>query len=145
MKKRACPVPPERVKKLEGFMKKQRIVSTAYIFGSVAEGRAGPLSDIDIAVCLKGRPKGKVLSGIRLALINGISSVLGTDRFDLVVMDEAPLLMKYNIIKSGLLLKRGAEMPEREARIVLDYLDRKYYEDLYASIVTERVSRGGIL
>jgi len=39
-----------------------------------------------------------------LRLINSISSILKTDKLDVVVMNKAPLLLNYNIIKEGRIL-----------------------------------------
>lgn len=135
----------ETIKKLGKLMKGRDSISFAYIFGSFAEGRHGKLSDIDIAVFLAGNPGKEGIAKERLSLINAISSLLRTDRFDLVVMNEAPTLLNYNILRHGILLKEAVSRPVIEARIMCDYLDRKHYDDIYESMLLERVSRAGIL
>lgn len=57
----------------------------------------GPLSDLDIAVLLDSRLDMGESSDLKLRLIDGISSILRTDKLDLVVMNNAPLLLNYNM------------------------------------------------
>jgi predicted nucleotidyltransferase len=135
----------EGLKKVKAFLGKQDFVRVAYIFGSYAEGRQGPLSDLDFAVLLDNSLSKSEISKKKMFLINGISSVLRNDNFDLVIMNDARLLMRYNIIKQGKVLKSGRERIPMEARIMCDYLDRKYYEDMHANLTLERISREGIL
>ena len=132
------------MQKLRNFLKKQDFVSVAYIFGSVAEDRQGPLSDIDIAVLLNKKLNKRERSRKKLFLIGEISSILKTDNFDLVVMNDAPMLLKYNIIKTGRILKPGRERVAMEARLISEYLDRKFYDDMYARLSLERMSKEGI-
>jgi len=42
----------EQNKKVVEFLSKQKHVKLAYLFGSVAEGKEGKLSDVDLAVFL---------------------------------------------------------------------------------------------
>lgn len=127
------------------FLKRQGFVRLAYVFGSRAEGRAGPLSDTDIAVLFKEGMGRKEMSAKKLQLINRISSMLKTDNFDLVVMNDAPLSMRSNIIKHGVLLKDGGERVTFETRTMSDYLDRKYYDDMYAEMSVKRIAKEGIM
>jgi len=132
------------MQKLINFMKKQDFVSVAYVFGSTAEGRRGPLSDIDIAVLMKKKLNKKERNKKKMFLIGGISSILKTDNFDLVVMNDAPLLLKHNIIKTGRVLKTGMERTALETVIMSEYLDRKFYDDMYARLSLEKMSKEGI-
>jgi len=135
----------KRLEEVKKFLGKQDFVRVAYIFGSVAEGRQGPLSDFDFAVFLEENLSKRDIRDKKMFLINGISSIMRSDNFDLVIMNEASLLMKNNIIKHGKVLKSDRSRMAFEARIMCDYLDRKYYEDMHANITLERISRKGIL
>lgn len=69
----------------------------AYLFGSQATGRAGPRSDIDVAVYLEGAPD-PVQARLDLA---GTAAVhLGTDHLDLVVLNSAPLSLAGRILQT---------------------------------------------
>lgn len=131
--------------RLKTFLGKQEFVRAAYLFGSVAEGREGPLSDIDFAVFLdQNLSKGDIRKK-KMFLINKMASILRSDNFDLVIMNEAKLLLNFNVIKHGKVLKSSRDRMMMEAHIMCDYLDRKYYDDLHASLTLERISRKGIL
>lgn len=62
-------------------------VLVAYLFGSAARGRPGPLSDVDVAVLLAEDREG---AGRALDLIGDLAAAAATDDVDLVVLNEAP-------------------------------------------------------
>lgn len=47
-------------------------VGLAYLFGSQARRKAGPLSDVDIAVLLEGTPDADTCFDLRLEIIGGM-------------------------------------------------------------------------
>ncbi|MDO9288280.1 MAG: nucleotidyltransferase domain-containing protein [Thermodesulfovibrionales bacterium] len=50
------------MEKLKDIFKDYPYIASAYLFGSYAKGRTGPMSDVDIAVLLKDNaPKGREL------------------------------------------------------------------------------------
>jgi len=70
----------------------------AYVYGSYARGRAGRFSDLDIAVFLRD-------SGHESYM--GLLSELPVDvdiEIDVRVLNDAPPLFRYNVIKEGVLL-----------------------------------------
>ena len=58
------------------FLSKQERVELAYLFGSVAEGNAGKLSDIDLAVFLDESLSKKERFNLQLKLISELTSIL---------------------------------------------------------------------
>lgn len=113
---------------VKAFLEGEEDVTVAYLFGSRAKGGMGALSDIDIAVLLNRELDKQKTFDLRLRLINRISSILKTDKIDLVVMNMAPLSLNYSIISEGEILHSRDEM-ERvrfETHILSRYLDRKY-------------------
>lgn len=99
-------------------------VKLAYIFGSRANGEAGPLSDYDFAVYFDLKDKIR-MTDIRFQLSDRLSRELKTDKIDLVVlnMTESPEL-KYNIIKDGRVIYE--EEPFKvlfEPRVLNEYFD----------------------
>lgn len=84
-----------RIDKLGSVLDTDSRILFAYLFGSLAKGMPNPLSDVDIAVFLMpGMTGGQVkadLSGL-------LSDVLGTDEFDLVVLNSAPLSLVGRIL-----------------------------------------------
>jgi predicted nucleotidyltransferase len=81
-----------------------------YIFGSVAEGIAGPESDLDLAVLAGGK-----LDPFELFSLAGDISLVSHCPVDLVDLRSASTVMRYRIITSGEALWRsdsGAELYE---------------------------------
>ena len=128
------------------FLSKQEHVKLAYLFGSVAEGKEGKLSDVDLAVFLDESLSKKEIFNLQLKLISELTSILKTDRIDLVIMNDAPLLLKYNIIKHGKILKEDMETKVRvESGILSDYLDMKYYMDRHTNLAIKRIAKEGLI
>ena len=133
-------------KKVVEFLSKQECVKLAYLFGSVAEEKEGKLSDVDLAVFLDESLNKKEILNLQLKLISELTSILKTDRIDLIVMNNAPLLLKYNIIKHGKILKQDMETKIRvESEILSDYLDMKYYINRHTNIAIKRMAKVGLI
>ncbi|MFQ6061249.1 MAG: nucleotidyltransferase domain-containing protein [Thermoplasmata archaeon] len=132
---------------LKDFLKRKDYVEVAYLFGSEARGREGPLSDIDIAVFLKESLSPKERYKKKLHLISEISSILKRNDVNLVVINDSPLLLAFNIIKEGSVLKCKKESLRvlLETRIMSRYLDRKFFEDKYVREGMRRIAEKGIL
>ncbi|MDD5738335.1 MAG: nucleotidyltransferase domain-containing protein [Candidatus Pacebacteria bacterium] len=99
-------------------------VKLAYLFGSRANGTAGPLSDYDFAVYLDEKNSQKRFD-IRLELMAKLSLLLKTDAVDVVVINdtENPDL-KYNIVKEGnLLIEKEPYKLLVEPQIINEYFD----------------------
>lgn len=78
-------------KKLEAYLLSQGLVKLAYRFGSLVAGRAGPLSDVDPGVLLDEPLSKFERFKLHLKLLDDLTSILRTDRIDLVIMNDAPL------------------------------------------------------
>lgn len=135
----------EDIQKIEGCLKKYPVV-TAYIFGSEAKGVAGVLSDIDVAVFIRTDVKKADRFDLRLRLSNDMSAVMGK-RVDLVVLNDSPIQLSYEIIRHGKLLfcsDRPAKV-DMELDILSRYLDRRYYDKRHAEVVLQKMSSGGLI
>lgn len=115
-------------------------VRFAYLFGSLARGTAGPLSDIDIAVYLD--PSVNAFDQ-RLRLIDLLSTAARTERIDVVVLNSASPLLKFTAIKEGILLKedRALRVPF-EAGVISEYLDTKHLRDVQSAYIRRDFSEG---
>lgn len=111
------------------ILKKSEIVSFAYLFGSRATGYANQNSDFDIAIYpedlyIKCEDQLK-----KLSLLNNlqaeIEKALGSSKIDLIDLSIATPLLKYKIIKSGLLIseKDLSFRARKVSRWVMEYLD----------------------
>jgi predicted nucleotidyltransferase len=79
-------------------------VVLAYLFGSQAEGKAGPLSDVDIAVLLKPQMDREEWFQVKLDLTNELMGLFHRNKVDVVVLNEAPPVLAYEVVQFGQLL-----------------------------------------
>lgn len=79
-------------------------IAAVYLFGSYATGGIGPLSDVDLAVLLVKEFQQDKYFGRKLDVISKASSALRTDELDVVVLNEAPVDLRYSVISKGILL-----------------------------------------
>ena len=86
---------------LEESLSIDRDIIFAYIFGSYGIEKPNALSDVDIAVYLTQR---RDYFRKKMELIEKITSVLRTDEVDLVILNEAPLSLQFQALKTGRLL-----------------------------------------
>ncbi len=109
---------------LRRFLAAEPRVVTAYLFGSVARGTAGPGSDVDVAVLLEVPPP-PTLAGLCLDLADDLREALGVP-VDLVVLNRADADLIHRVLRDGrLILDRN---PGR--RIAFEVRSRSEYFDL---------------
>lgn len=99
----------------------------AYLFGSQSTGRAGPLSDVDIAVYLDDSVDALET---KLALIDMVSRHVGSDRVDVVVLNSAPIAITGRVVSSRrVLFERDAFMRHRyESSVIRQFADFRLAE-----------------
>ncbi len=74
---------------LEELFARQGVI-LAYLFGSQAEGRAGPLSDVDVAVLLgPDAPPRRGWSDPQINLMDELAHLFGVKRVDVVILNRA--------------------------------------------------------
>ncbi len=117
------------------FEKFERIL-LVYLFGSLARGQETSLSDVDIAVLLDDLPDD--LLGFTLRLMDELSVILG-DRVDLVFLNEAPPLLRHQVIKHGrVIYSRSEEERVRfEVKSEREYLDLRFLYHRYNQVLLE--------
>ena len=74
-------------------------VMVAYLFGSHAVGRAGAESDYDIAVLLRAEVSSAERGRWRLELIGRLIDAYQSDVIDLVILNDAPPLLCFEVIR----------------------------------------------
>lgn len=131
---------------LNEFFRAEEDVELAYLFGSVAEGKAGELSDIDIGVYLADTVTKAQRGLMRIELISGLTALLGSDRVDLLVLNDTPPVLSFEIIRPNVLVfERDSSLKvDVEQRIMSVYLDWKYYEDRLNRNLLKRITERGL-
>lgn len=89
------------VEGLRSRLEQEVDVAAAYLFGSQVRGTAGALSDVDVAVLLDDASNHHRR---QLALLDALGAVVGSERIDVVVLNDAPVAVAYRVLREGTLL-----------------------------------------
>ena len=128
---------------IEYFSSKDSII-LAYLFGSTVRGDTGRLSDVDIGVMMDEKLPEKDRFDMELKLISEIGTLIKKNKIDLIVLNEAPLLLSHNIIKNGVILKSNEiERVKFETKILSMYMDEKYYINRHTQETLKRIAEVG--
>ena len=131
-------------KELTKYFSSKDSVILAYIFGSTVRGDAGRLSDVDIGVLMDENLSKIDQFELELKLMGEIAALIEKNKIDIVVLNEAPLLLAYNIIKDGIILKSNEkERVKFETKILSMYLDEKYYIKRHTEETLKRIAEVG--
>jgi len=130
--------------KLREFFIKVEGVTLAYLFGSTVRREANRLSDIDIAVLFDDTLLQKEAFDLQLELIGELTGLLKTNSVDLVIINDSPLLLTYNIIREGIILKSDEPVRVKfETKIMSRYLDERYHIQRHAKESLRRIAESG--
>jgi predicted nucleotidyltransferase len=107
--------------KIKKIFSDENNILLAYIFGSQSKGKTGPLSDYDFAVFLSRKPSFQFKYKLKNKLVN----FLDTEQVDLVILNDAPVELKYKIIATGktIFQKNSTIRTEFEADTLSRYFD----------------------
>lgn len=123
------------------IFKKYPSIISAYLFGSRARKDFSPISDYDFAVQLDDKFDKKNYTDLKLDLIGDLCSALKTDNVDVVILNEAPLLLKHRILRDREILFCRSQLKRirNETKILIEYLDEKEYEVAFAKGVFKSI------
>lgn len=108
----------------------------AYIFGSFVQNNLQVDSDIDIAIYLERDLDTDIYLKIKMDLLDAIKREV-----DLVILNESPPLLKYEIYKNNILLFTRDRTIESNHKVktLFQYNDMKKYLDLTYNKTIERL------
>ncbi|MCZ7356816.1 MAG: nucleotidyltransferase domain-containing protein [Candidatus Methanoperedens sp.] len=131
-------------KELTEYFSSKDSIKLAYLFGSTVRGDTGRLSDVDIGVLLDEKLSKKDRFDLELKLISEIAVLIKKNKIDLVVLNDAPLLLAHNIIKDGIILKSNEiDRVKFETKILSMYMDQKYYINRHTEETLKRIAEVG--
>ncbi|MGH2451500.1 MAG: type VII toxin-antitoxin system HepT family RNase toxin [Candidatus Limnocylindria bacterium] len=116
-------------------------VDAAYAQGTAAGRKiAGSYADLDVALLLLDTIKTSEFFEYQVYFVSELSKALETTELDVVILNQASLLQRAQVIRSWSVLwqrdlKRRVEF---EARAVMEYLEFKKYDDLQSKALAER-------
>jgi len=133
--------PKQQIDLIMDYLGRCPFIRFAYLFGSHARGDAGRLSDIDLAVFIH---EGLDAFRCRLQLMEQVAGVLRHDHFDLVVLNDAPLTLRYEVVREGRVLKEDkARRVEFETGVLRHYLDTVGLRQTQQAYLKEQLLREG--
>jgi predicted nucleotidyltransferase len=114
-------------------------VEAVFLFGSVAEGRAGAESDLDLAIV----PSGAGLRERRLDLLSALVRA-GLDDVDLVFLDTADVVLRYEAVRPNFLIyaRESFDHGEYYSRTLREYWDFLPYLELQRESMKRRILYG---
>lgn len=119
-------------------------VTFAYLFGSEARDTARDLSDIDIAAYLDESLEQGSWLRVRLALLADLAELTRSDRVDVVILNEAPIVLAYGVLRDGKVVYSADERARRRhwAKIVDRYIDMEPMRRTLAEGTRHRLEEG---
>ena len=119
-------------------------VRAALLFGSHAMGRARANSDIDVAVLLDDETVRAPSHVVARPLLQALASELAADRLDLVLLNDAPPALAFQVVKHG---KLAFERDPRDllafrVRTYSRHSDREPVERLFREAIRKRALAG---
>lgn len=124
-------------------------LSLVYQFGSqVSKTNTNFKSDYDFALLLDDKISSLSTSVFfKASLISRLERLLKITPIDLVILNIAPPILSYDIIKLGILLykKNDAIRSDFEAKTVRSYLDFKFHNDLFNFLYLNSLKVNGVL
>jgi len=119
-------------------------VQTAYLFGSRADGSAYPDSDYDIACLFDNYDSIRKDYDFVISLQMELEEALAPVKIDLVILNKASIIMRFNIIKHGVILycNDDDKRTDFEDIVIRDYLDFKPFIDRFDRDIEEAIQGG---
>src|SRR5262245_2015768 len=122
----SVPILQAAAEKIARLMSFRPEVLAAYIFGSVASGRARPNSDVDVAVLLDPAFIQRLPPRYRVDLIAETGAALEMFEVDVVLLNEAPPALAHNVLTKGKLVFERS----RSARVAFQVKNLNLFLDL---------------
>ncbi|HYK86467.1 MAG TPA: HepT-like ribonuclease domain-containing protein [Ktedonobacteraceae bacterium] len=120
----------------------QNPVNAAYLAGSLSSRTSfGHLSDVDIAILLMDQIKSDQFLDYQLYFFSELAKRLESDTIDVVILNQASLLLKLQVIKYGQILfsRNEKQRVSFETKAVMDYLDFKKFDDIQNQALNRRL------
>ncbi len=120
----------------------QSPVNAAYLAGSLLSRTSfGHLTDVDIAILLMEQIKSDQFLDYQLYFFSELAKRLESDNIDVVILNQASLLLKLQVIKYGQILfsRDEKQRVSFEAKAVMDYLDFKKFDDIQNQALSRRL------
>lgn len=118
-------------------------ISALMVFGSRAQGSPRPDSDLDVAV-LPSTADPRERRRLQAGLASALTDLAPGGRVDVVLIDEAPDLLRQRILETGriLLCRDPAAFQSLRVRTMREYGDREWVRQLMRTAQRRRLELG---
>lgn len=132
------------IEKLRPVFESNKKIELAYLFGSTAKDKLTPISDIDVAILINKNVDKKSWRQLRIQLIGQIMDALLTNDVDLVILNDSPILLRYEVIKNGALLTcKSLEIKHRFfVQTTKEYCDTNRLREFHIAAAKQRALSG---
>lgn len=115
--------------KVEKYLANQNNIDVAYLFGSQSNGRAGILSDVDIALLFDKKLSVEERFAQKLKVMGDLGIILMTNFIDVVDLNSADTALQFSAIENRdlLFVKNNLSRSIFESLTMTKYQDYKYY------------------
>jgi predicted nucleotidyltransferase len=129
-----------KIPKIDKQIFKKSNIILAYLFGSQAKGKAASGSDFDLAVLFKKSPSDP-LALKEIASFSVEIDKLFPAKLDIVSLNDAPLLLKYEVVAYGKTVYSEDEKKRIafEVSVIKKYIDEEPVRKLYDRALYKRI------
>ena len=120
----------------------QSPVNAAYLAGTLSNRTSfGHLTDVDIAILLMEQIKSDQFLDYQLYFFSELAKRLESDNIDVVILNQASLLLKLQVIKYGQILFSRDEKQRIsfDTKAIMDYLDFKKFDEIQNQALGRRL------
>lgn len=120
----------------------QSPVNAAYLAGSLSSRTSfGHITDVDIAILLMEQIKSDQFLDYQLYFFSELAKRMESDNIDVVILNQASMLLKLQVIKYGQILftRDEKQRVSFETKAVMDYLDFKKFDDIQNQALSRRL------
>jgi hypothetical protein len=115
----------EITEKLKKYFEEHEEIQFAILFGSLTKGTANKMSDVDIAVMVDPKFDKTFPYGYQAELIADFMRILKRNDVDVVILNDAKILLKHQILRYG----KFIYIRDEQARIQFQIDTINQYED----------------
>jgi len=120
----------------------QSPVNAAYLAGTLSNrAMFGHITDVDIGILMIDQIKADQFFDYQLYFISELAKRMETDSIDVVILNQASLLLKLQVIKNGQILysRNEKQRISFETKAVMDYLDFKKFDEIQNQALGRRL------
>jgi len=120
----------------------QSPVNAAYLAGTLSNrAMFGHITDVDIGILMMDQIKADQFFDYQLYFMSELAKRMETDSIDVVILNQASLLLKLQVIKKGQILysRNEKQRISFETKAVMDYLDFKKFDEIQNQALGRRL------